>query len=136
MQSGIIVACGLKRFLIKKHMATAITFKIANKKRRALTAFEWRVLKVVSTIPLGETRSYRWVAKKVGHPKAQRAVGQALHQNPFPLLIPCHRVIAQDGALGGFAFGVKTKRQLLSIEKEVISNFVENHSRDTCFKVK
>jgi O-6-methylguanine DNA methyltransferase len=65
-----------------------------------LTAFEQRVLKVTSTIPFGQTRSYTWVAQKAGRPKAVRAVGQALNKNPFPLLIPCHRVIHKNGSLG------------------------------------
>jgi O-6-methylguanine DNA methyltransferase len=113
-----------------------IKFKLAKKNKKSLTDFEWRVLRVVRTIPLGQTRSYSWVAKKAGRPRAQRAVGQALHKNPFPLLIPCHRVIAQGGGLGGFAFGVRVKKQLLLLEKNLISNFAKNYSRDAFFKVK
>ena len=58
-----------------------------------MTDFEKKVLKIVSKIPLGETRSYKWVAIKAGKPKAYRAVANALHKNPFPVFIPCHRVI-------------------------------------------
>ena len=106
-------------------MTRSITFKILKKRAPGLTAFEAKVLKAVASIPLGETRSYQWVAKKVGHPLAQRAVGQALNKNPFPLLIPCHRVIAQNGTPGGFAFGVKTKKKLLLLEKEIVQQFCQ-----------
>lgn len=84
-----------------------------------LTSFEKRVLRITSTIPFGETRSYAWVAKKVGKPNAVRAVGQALNKNPFLILIPCHRVIHKDGRLGGYALGINMKRALLSAEKDI-----------------
>jgi len=74
-------------------------------------------------IPLGQTRSYKWVAQAIGKPKAVRAVGQALKNNPFPLIIPCHRVIKEDGALGGYAGGKNTKKTLLSLEKEIAVQF-------------
>ncbi|GAI87660.1 unnamed protein product, partial [marine sediment metagenome] len=67
-------------------------------------------------IPYGETRSYAWVAKQVGKPKAARAVGQAMGSNPLPIIIPCHRVITSNGKLGGFGGGLEMKRQLLSLE--------------------
>ena len=85
-----------------------------------LTPFEWDVLKTAAMIPLGETRSYQWVANKIGRPKAVRAVGQALGKNPFALVIPCHRVIRQDGHLGGYAGGLAKKKKLLAMEKEMI----------------
>lgn len=68
-----------------------------------LTLFQRKVLRVVATIPLGETRSYQWVAQQVGRPGAVRAVGTALRKNPFPLIIPCHRVVKSDGQLGKYA---------------------------------
>lgn len=67
-------------------------------------------------IPAGQTRSYAWVAKKIGHPKAARAVGQAVKKNPFPIVVPCHRVIASDGSIGGFSLGIKKKKELLARE--------------------
>lgn len=70
-------------------------------------------------IPLGETKSYKWVAQKIGRPKAVRAVGTALKNNPFTLLIPCHRVVNSDGSLGGYSKGLKKKRQLLDLEKRI-----------------
>ena len=81
------------------------------------TAFEINVYKCIMKIPSGETRSYAWVAKQIGRPKATRAVAQALHRNPWPLIIPCHRVVSSDGKLGGYAYGVNLKRMLLLLEK-------------------
>ena len=81
-----------------------------------LSEFQVGVLKVLQEIPYGEVRSYRWVAERVGNPRASRAVGNACGQNPIPLLIPCHRVIAQDGTIGGYRGGLRTKRWLLDLE--------------------
>ena len=67
-----------------------------------LTRFEWQVLAATAQIPLGQTRSYQWIAKRIGRPKSARAVGQALRRNPYPLIIPCHRVIRRNGVLGGY----------------------------------
>ena len=93
---------------------------MSNRKPAHLTVFQWKVLKATCAIPLGETRSYQWVAQKIGNSKAVRAVGQALRRNPYPLIIPCHRVIKQDGSLGGYAgrYGTK-KARLLKTEKEI-----------------
>lgn len=90
--------------------------------KKNLTSFEWKVLKATLQIPFGETRSYQWVAKKIGKPKAVRAVGQALKKNPYPIMIPCHRVIKSDGSLGGYA-GQYTprKKELLRKEKEILA---------------
>jgi len=93
------------------------------KRTPPLTDFQARVLKAVSQIPFGQTRSYAWVARKIGQPRAVRAVGQALNKNPYLLLIPCHRVIHQDGSLGGFALGVKTKKALLALEQGIKQQF-------------
>lgn len=92
-------------------------------KKRPLTNFQAKVLRAVSQIPLGQTRSYVWVARKIGRPKSARAVGQALNKNPYLLLIPCHRVVHQDGSLGGFALGVKTKKALLELEERIAKQF-------------
>ena len=67
-----------------------------------LTAFQREVFRVVTEIPFGETRTYAWVAAKIGKPKAVRAVGQALRRNPYPLLIPCHRVVHTNGSAGAY----------------------------------
>jgi methylated-DNA-[protein]-cysteine S-methyltransferase len=80
------------------------------------TAFQQEVWKAAAAIPYGETRSYAWIAKRIGRPRAARAVGQALGANPLPVLIPCHRVISSAGTLGGFSGGLSMKRQLLGLE--------------------
>jgi len=89
------------------------------KKNKPENSFQWKVLKAVSKIPLGQVRSYAWVAKKIGRPKASRAVGQALNKNPYPIIIPCHRVIGSGGSLGGYAHGIKMKAALLQLEKSL-----------------
>ncbi|MFC1593858.1 methylated-DNA--[protein]-cysteine S-methyltransferase [Candidatus Omnitrophota bacterium] len=83
------------------------------------TEFEKKVYKAVGAIPLGQTRTYAWVAQKIGKPRAVRAVGTALKKNPFPLLIPCHRVITSSGAWGEYSGGKKLKENLLLLEKYI-----------------
>ena len=78
--------------------------------------FRVKVWKVLQSIPYGRVRSYGWVARKVGKPRAARAIGGACGANPVPLLVPCHRVIAGDGSLGGFSGGVSVKKRLLRLE--------------------
>lgn len=87
---------------------------------KKFSKFQKKVYKAVLDIPLGETRSYEWVARKIGRPKAARAVGTALKNNPFTIIIPCHRVINSDGSLGGYSKGLKKKKYLLKLEKEII----------------
>jgi len=82
--------------------------------------FQRSVWQMTQSIPCGETRTYGWVAAKVGMPQAARAVGQALARNPLPVVIPCHRVICGDGNLGGFGGGKGWKQRLLEIEGMVI----------------
>lgn len=81
-----------------------------------MTDFQQRVFAVVRRIPRGEVRSYQWVARQLGNPQLARAVGQALKRNRCPQRIPCHRVIRTDGSLGGYAWGLAKKRQLLRQE--------------------
>jgi len=83
---------------------------------RAGTAFQQAVWRTLRKIPRGETRSYAWVARKIGKPKAARAVGAACGANPVPIIVPCHRVVASDGSLGGFGGGLPLKRRLLALE--------------------
>ncbi|MBF0493951.1 MAG: MGMT family protein [Candidatus Omnitrophica bacterium] len=80
-----------------------------------LTPFQKKVLLATLEIPKGETRSYKWVGKRIGS-KAYRAIGQALKINPYAPEVPCHRVIASDGSIGGYAGGVAKKRELLRQE--------------------
>lgn len=84
-----------------------------------MTSFARKVYRIVSAIPIGETRSYQWVARKAGRPGACRAVGQILKNNPWPVIIPCHRVVASDGTPGGYVFGLQKKRALLDLERTV-----------------
>ena len=81
------------------------------------TAFQRRVWKALCSIPYGQTRSYGEIARQVGSPRAARAVGMANHDNPVCIVVPCHRVIAGDGSLGGYAVGLKTKSAILDLEK-------------------
>ena len=80
------------------------------------TAFQREVWEVTRLIPYGETRSYTWIAGQIKKPRAVQAVGQALARNPLPIIIPCHRVVASDGKLGGYSGGIETKKQLLYLE--------------------
>lgn len=80
------------------------------------TPFQRRVLEVVRGIPRGEVRPYEWVAREAGSPKASRAVGSVMSQNPVPLLVPCHRVVRNDGTTGSYAFGASEKIGLLEEE--------------------
>lgn len=82
----------------------------------SLKPFQRAVLEAARQIPFGETRSYGWIAKQIGKPRASRAVGQALRTNPIPIILPCHRVISGDGGLGGYAGGLALKRKLLMLE--------------------
>ena len=80
------------------------------------TAFQQAVWNALRRIPVGETISYAELARRVGRPSAFRAVGSANGQNPIGIVVPCHRVIAADGKLGGYAGGVERKRWLLAHE--------------------
>ncbi len=80
------------------------------------TDFQREVWEATRLIPYGETRSYTWVAAQIRQPKAVRAVGQALGRNPLPIIVPCHRVLASDGQLGGFSGGIEMKKHLLYLE--------------------
>jgi AraC family transcriptional regulator of adaptative response/methylated-DNA-[protein]-cysteine methyltransferase len=83
------------------------------------TAFQRRVYEELLRIPTGETRSYREVAEAIGQPMAARAVGSACANNPVALAIPCHRVLRNDGNLGGYAWGIERKQALISAERRV-----------------
>lgn len=80
------------------------------------TPFQQKVWAALQTIPYGQTRSYGEIARQIGSPKAARAVGMANHHNPIAILIPCHRVVGQNGALTGYAGGLERKKALLQLE--------------------
>jgi O-6-methylguanine DNA methyltransferase len=80
------------------------------------TEFQMKVWKELSIIPYGATCSYRDIAERIGHPRAYRAVGAANRANPIPIIVPCHRVIGQDGSLTGYGGGLTMKERLLRLE--------------------
>jgi O-6-methylguanine DNA methyltransferase len=84
-----------------------------------MTEFEKKVLREVAKIPVGEVRSYKWVARKAGRPRAYRAVANALAKNPYPLIIPCHRVVKSSKKFGGYSLGKKLKGNLINLEKKI-----------------
>ncbi len=83
---------------------------------RSVSEFERAVLTKALEIPRGEVRTYGWIAREIGRPRAVRAVGMALNRNPIPLLIPCHRVVYADRSIGNYAFGTPMKLALLAAE--------------------
>lgn len=80
------------------------------------SSFRRAVWQALRTIPLGSTLTYGELARRVGSPRAARAIGQACRANPIPVLIPCHRVLAAAGGLGGFSGGLDWKKRLLTAE--------------------
>ncbi len=86
------------------------------------TPFQREVWRAIRTIPWGHTKSYAWLARAVKRPRAYRAVAQACGANPVPIIVPCHRVIASDGGIGGFSGGIARKRRLLALETIEISH--------------
>ena len=83
----------------------------------AATAFQWRVWNALTRIPAGETRSYGEIARAIGAPKAARAVGRACGSNKLALIVPCHRVVREDGTPGGWRWGAARKQRLLERER-------------------
>jgi methylated-DNA-[protein]-cysteine S-methyltransferase len=81
-----------------------------------LGRFTVKVLEETRRVPYGKTASFGSIARRIGYTGAARAVGQALHRNPIPLVIPCHRIIKGDGSLGGFGMGLDLKAGLLARE--------------------
>jgi methylated-DNA-[protein]-cysteine S-methyltransferase len=81
------------------------------------TEFQLKCWRALLDIPYGETRSYRDIARAIGHPTAFRAVGMSNNRNPIAVVVPCHRVIAADGTLCGYGGGLDVKRKLLDLEQ-------------------
>lgn len=126
-----VSSCGAEGVAVARHLKAArrsILSYLAGKTRRfdppldlnGHPRFRVKVWEVLQAIPYGRVRSYGWVARKVGKPKAARAVGGACGANPAPLLVPCHRVIAGDGSLGGFSGGLAVKKRLLKLEGSIL----------------
>ena len=80
------------------------------------TSFQLKVWRTLRRISYGRLRSYQWVAVRVGGRQYARAVGNAVGANPMPIVIPCHRIVAQNASLGGYSGGLLTKRKLLTLE--------------------
>lgn len=89
------------------------------------TAFQWQVWQALSAIPSGETRTYGEIASAIGQPRAARAVARACATNPVAAAIPCHRVVAARGAIGGYRWGVRRKKELLARERRVAERSAE-----------
>lgn len=104
----------------KKQLSDYFSGRLRDFKQKTVflhgTDFEHSVWLCIKDIPYGETRTYKWVAERIGKPNAFRAVGQALGKNPMPIVLPCHRVIESDGSLGGYSGGIDIKRRLLDLE--------------------
>ncbi len=81
-----------------------------------LSEFQTSVLQKLKKVPRGEIRSYAWLAREVGRPRAARAVGNTMAHNPVPILIPCHRIVPTSGGIGNYGLGRALKRELLSSE--------------------
>jgi O-6-methylguanine DNA methyltransferase len=103
--------------------------KNSKKTIKKLSEFEKQVLSATIKIPFGKTRTYKWVAKKIGYPDAYRAVGNALKKNPYPILIPCHRVIRSDGRVGGYIFGERVKKYFIDLEKKIKSAIINKRKK-------
>lgn len=82
----------------------------------AATAFQWRVWNALTQIPAGTTLSYGGLAAAIGRPRAARAIGRACGSNRLALIVPCHRIVREDGSIGGWRWGVERKRELLALE--------------------
>lgn len=102
----------MNAYAIKKPIALEVPLDLCG-----IPPFTQKALQELAKIPFGETRSYAQLARLIHRPHASRAVGQACGRNPILLIIPCHRIIASDGRLGGFSSGLDLKRQLLQFEK-------------------
>ncbi len=84
------------------------------------SVFQRTVWELLKTIPFGKTISYKDLAQLINKPKAFRAVANAIGKNPFAVVVPCHRVICNNGTLGGYAFGIDKKKQLLEHEQRFL----------------
>lgn len=92
------------------------------------TPFQLRVWQALREIPYGETRTYGWIAERIGQPTAVRAVGLANSRNPISIVVPCHRVVGATGTLTGYAGGLVCKRTLLDLESGALLDLAARES--------
>jgi methylated-DNA-[protein]-cysteine S-methyltransferase len=106
--------------IIKMYAGEESSFSLSGLNLSKLTNFSAKVLRHACKIPRGKVTTYSGIAAALGTPHAVRAVGTVLANNPFPIIIPCHRVVRADGSLGGFGGGIKMKKELLAKEGVVL----------------
>jgi O-6-methylguanine DNA methyltransferase len=106
-----IILCQIEEYLLGERIAFTVPYEVYG------TPFKKAVLRAISSIPYGKTLSYSELAKASGYPKAQRAVGSICKHNLLPIIIPCHRVIKQNGDFGKYNGGQDLKEKLLMIER-------------------
>ncbi len=106
------VARELEQYFAGRRRAFEVPFDLS-----PLTDFQRRVLRATAHVAFGDVSTYAQVAARAGSRGASRAAGQALGANPIPIVVPCHRILAADGTLGGYAGGLGTKRRLLALER-------------------
>jgi methylated-DNA-[protein]-cysteine S-methyltransferase len=111
MRSLPIVEVQLKNYFAGKVTSFSLEVDL-----RKVTAFQRQVLRQTMRVPYGRTSSYGDIAARIGRPAAYRAVGNAVGANPIPIVIPCHRIVASDGGIGGFSSGLSNKKKLLALE--------------------
>lgn len=101
----------LEQYFQKKRTSFSMPLKLVG------TPFQLRVWEALQTIPYGQTVSYADIAKQIGQPKAVRAVGNAVGNNPITIVVPCHRVVRTGGGLGGYAWGIERKNGYLRMKR-------------------
>jgi methylated-DNA-[protein]-cysteine S-methyltransferase len=115
-KSQRIITSGIGDQVAEFYSGEKTKFDLSLLNLKKISDFSANVLKATCKIPRGKVATYSEIAAKIGSPRAARAVGTALANNPFPLVIPCHRVVRSDGSLGGYGGGRNMKRQLLAKE--------------------
>ncbi len=112
-QRDLVLLNNLERYFSGESVSWSISLDFGN-----ATPFARSVWQAIATIPFGEVRSYAWLSEAADHVGSVRAVANACGANPFPIIIPCHRVISSDGSLGGFSAGLFWKKKLLAVERQ------------------
>lgn len=109
------VARELEEYFAKKRSSFDVAVDLTG-----MTPFQQRVLRATARVRYGDLVTYGTVARRAGNAKASRAVGGAVRSNPIPIVVPCHRVVASDGTLGGYSGGLDAKRRLLKLERGLV----------------